>query len=111
MKANKKSIERKYRETQQVNIDDVRAMAKYYENKIKRLKFLLNDSIEKSNKQYWKCKWNAECVKHYAKQLIRIYKKQIAEIPQKTFDGLEEYFKEIGYEESLDNFDKYLDSH
>ena len=111
MKANKKSIERKYRETQQVDIDDVRAMAKYYENKIKRLKFLLNDTIEKKDKLYSKCWWNAECVKHYAKQIIKIYKKQLKEIPQKTFDSIDEYFKEIGYEESLNDFDKYLDSH
>ncbi len=111
MKANKKSIERKYRETQHVDIDDVRAMAKYYENKIKRLKFLLNDTIEKKDKQYSDCWWKSWCVKNYAKQFIKIYEKQLKEIPQKTFDSIDEYFKEIGYEESLDNFDKYLDSH
>ena len=33
-KANKKSIEHKYRETQQVDIEDVRAMINDYENKI-----------------------------------------------------------------------------
>jgi hypothetical protein len=108
---NKNHFYAKYKDTDTVDKADVIALINLYENKIKCLKFLLNDSIEKSNKRYWKCKWNAECVKHYAKQIIRIYKKQLEEIPQKTFDSLDEYFKEIGYEESLNNFEEYIDSH
>ena len=108
---NKRHFYAKYKDKDTVDKADVIALINLYENKLKRLKFLLNDTIEKKDKQYNDCWWKSWCVKSYAKQLIRIYKKQLEEIPQKTFDSLDEYFKEIGLDKSLTDFDKYIDSH
>lgn len=108
---NKNHFYAKYKDKDTIDKADVITLINLYENKLKRLKFLLNTTIERANEQYHDCWWKAWCVKSYAKQLIRIYKKQLEEIPQKTFDSLDEYFKELGIEESLDDFNKYLDSH
>lgn len=108
---NKNHFYAKYKDKDTVNKADVIALINLYENKLKRLKFLLNDNIEKTDERYYKCWWNAECVKDYAKQIIKIYKKQLEKIPQETFNSLDEYFKEIGFAESLEKFDKYIDSH
>lgn len=108
---NKNHFYAKYKDKDTVDKADVIALINLYENKLKRLKFLLNTTIEKKDNQYYKCWWNAECVKHYSKQFIKIYEKQLKEIPQETFDSLDEYFKELGIEESLEDFNKYIDSH
>lgn len=108
---NKRHFYSKYKDKDTVDKADVIALINLYDNKIKRLKFLLNDTIEKKDKQYSDCWWKSWCVKSYAKQFIRIYKKQLEKIPQKTFDSLDEYFKEIGLDKSLTDFDKYIDSH
>ena len=108
---NKNYFYAKYKDKDTVDKADVIALINLYENKLKRLKFLLNNTIEKKDKQYSDCWWNAWCVKSYAKQFIKIYEKQLKEIPQETFDSLDKYLKELGIEESLEEFGKYIDSH
>ena len=93
-KANKKSIEHKYRETQQVDIEDVRAMARDYENKIKRLKFLLNDEKAKFNKRHQELWHNATCAISYTNRFIHVFSKQLDKITVDSLKELEQYLEE-----------------
>ena len=76
-KVNKKYIEKKYNGKSFVEHDDVRLLVKHYENRIKRLKFLLNSYIKKSTDQYCELFWNKICNDKYAKDWANAYAKQI----------------------------------
>ena len=94
MKATKKSIEHKYRETQQVDIEDVRAMVIEYENKIKRLKFLLNDAIDKFDKRYTELWQNATYSQSYVNHFVRIFRERPDTLTKEALDNLEKYLED-----------------
>ena len=91
VKINKKYIEKKYKGKSKIEHDDVRLLVKYYENKIKRLKFLLNSYIEKYSNQYGELLWNKICNDRYAKDWAEAYAKQIEELDENAVKDLEEY--------------------
>lgn len=93
-KATKKSIEHKYRETQQVDIEDVRAMVQDYENKIKRLKFLLNDTKRKFDKRYTELWHNATYSQSYVNHFVRIFRERPDTLTQEALDNLEKYLED-----------------
>jgi len=94
MKANKKSIEHKYRETQQVDIEDVRAMITDYENKIKRLKFLLNDEKKKFYKRHQELWHNATCAVSYVNRFVHVFSEKPNAIDKDNLKDLEKYLEE-----------------
>ena len=105
-KVNKKYIEKKYKDENFIEHDDVRLLIKHYESRIKRLKFLLNSYIKDSDRWYSELSWNKICNDHYAKAWARAYAKQLEEIDEDALKQLEEYLdKQKNY-----RFEKYGDN-
>lgn len=92
-KATKKFIEYKYKTTNEVNIEDVRTLVNMYENKIKRLKYLLNTYIQKSEAKYMRCLDNAFCMQMYINRFIHVYRQNAKAIDKETLDALEQYIE------------------
>lgn len=92
-KATKKSIEHKYRETQQVDIEDVRTMVQDYENKIKRLKFLLNDTKRKFDKRYTDLWHNASYAQSYVNRFVHVFSEKPDAIDRDALKDLENYIE------------------
>ena len=117
-KVSKKYIEKKYMGKSKVDHDDVRLLITLYENKIKRLKFLLNTYKKKSEKDYHDCWFKGYCVKDYAKQLIRIYRKILNKIPDYAMEELTAHFISLDmnnilldFNDALKKFEDYMDKH
>jgi len=94
MTANIKYVEHKYRETQQVDIEDVRAMAKYYKDKIKRLKFLLNDTKRDFDKRHTELWRNAVYSQSYVNRFVHVYSEQLEALDKDALKDLEKYMEE-----------------
>ena len=94
MTANIKYVEHKYRETQQVDIEDVRAMAKYYKDKIKRLKFLLNDTKRDFDKRHTELWRNAAYSQSYVNRFVHVYSEQLEALDKDALKDLEKYMEE-----------------
>ena len=94
MKANIKYIEHKYRNKDQVDIEDVRAMAKYYKDKIKRLKFLINDTkrdFDERHTQLWR---NAIYSQSYVNRFVHAYSEKLDAIDKDALKDLEQYMED-----------------
>lgn len=117
-KASKKYLALKYKDKTEVNKEDVRLLLELYENKIKRLKFLLNTYKKKAEKEQYDCWFKGYCVKDYAKQLIRIYRKILNKIPDYAMEELTAHFISLDmnnilldFNDSLKMFEDYMDEH
>lgn len=94
MKATIKYIEHKYRNEDKVDIEDVRAMAKHYKDKIKRLKFLLNDTKRDFNERQTKLWHNAICSQSYVNRFVHVYSEQLEALDKDALKDLEKYIEE-----------------
>lgn len=115
-KVSKKYLAHKYKDKTEVNKEDVRLLLELYENKIKRLKFLLNTYKKKSEKEYHDCWFKGYCVKDYAKQLIKIYQKILNKIPDYAMEELTAHFISLDmnnllldFNDALKKFEDYMD--
>ena len=92
--ANIKYIEHKYRNEDKVDIEDVRAMAKHYKDKIKRLKFLLNDTKRDFDECQTKLWHNAICSQSYVNRFVHVYSEQLEALDKDALKDLEKYIEE-----------------
>lgn len=94
MKANIKYIEHKYRNENRVDIEDVRAMAKHYKDKIKRLKFLLNDTKRDFDERHTKLWCNATYSQSYVNRFVHVYSEHIDAIDRDALKDLDKYMED-----------------
>lgn len=69
-------------------------MVREYENKIKRLKFLLNDAKRKFDKRHTELWQNATYSQSYVNRFIHVFREQPDAITKETLEDLEKYIED-----------------